>query len=233
MDRLSFVSFFVPQKPGFGNHSGSISSILALLISISLIAGLSACKSGTAVGTASYAVPTAITLQPQPNASLEVGQTMTFTSSATDSSNHAIAGEPISFASSNQAVVTVAANGTACAGSWDSLTNPQICTPGQIGTAVVTATAQGVTSPSSLVYVHQHIDNIVVSPVAAQPPPLSSVCFSTTQATVPAQSFNYQANAFSDGTDITSSVGPFTWQAVSPGVVMLKAASLSNPITGL
>ena len=116
------------------------------------------------------------------------------------------------------------------------LANPQICTPGQSGSSVITATAQGVTSPSTVIYVHQHIDHIVVSPVAAQPPPLSSTCFSAGQT--PAQTkgevYNFQANAFSgNGTDITASVGIFEWQATNAQVVTLKEASLSTPITGL
>lgn len=207
-------------------------SFALILIILVFIAGLTGCHSN-AVGIASFAVPTSISLNPANTASLEVGTYMTFTASASDSSNHAIANEPISYASSNQAVVTVAANGLACAGTWNSLSNPQICTPGQIGTAVITANAQGVTSPSTTVYVHQHIDKILVSPVAAQPPPFSSLCFSARQATAPVQSYNYQANAYSGTADITSTVGPFTWQTAGAAVVTLNVASLSKPVTGL
>ncbi len=205
-------------------------------IAISCILLFSGCHSGNAVAAATYAVPTSVSINPTPSASLELGKTLQFSSSANNSTNQTISGEPIEFASSNQAVVTVAANGVACAGIWDSLTNPQICSPGQSGSSVITATAQGVTSPSTVVYVHQHIDHIVVSPVAAQPPPLSSTCFSagTTQAGTKGEIYNYQANAYSgNGTDITSSVGIFEWQATSAQVVTLKEASLSSPINGL
>lgn len=205
-------------------------------IAISCIIIFSGCHSGNAVATASYAVPTSVLITPTPSASLELGKTLQFSSIANNSSNQTISGEPIEYASSNQAVVTVAANGLACAGIWDSLTNPQICTPGQSGSSVITASAQGVTSPSTVVYVHQHIDHIVISPVAAQPPPLSSTCFSAGQT--PAQTkgeiYNFQANAYSgNGTDITASVGVFTWQATNAQVVTLKEASLSSPVTGL
>ncbi len=205
-------------------------------IAISCILIFSACHSGNAVATANYAVPTSVNINPTPSASLELGKTLQFSSIANNSSNQTISGEPIEYASSNQAVVTVAATGLACAGIWDSLTNPQICTPGQSGSSVITATAQGVTSPSTVVYVHQHIDHIVVSPVAAQPPPLSSTCFSAgqTQAGTKGEIYNFQANAYSgNGTDITSSVGIFTWQATNAQVVTLKGASLSSPINGL
>ena len=89
-------------------------------IAISCILLFSGCHSGNAVATASYAVPTSVSINPTPSASLELGKTLQFFSSANNSSNQTISGEPIEFASSNQAVVTVAANGLACAGIWDS-----------------------------------------------------------------------------------------------------------------
>ncbi len=210
-------------------------SYLAILTAILSILTLSGCHSGNAVATANYPVPNSVSLAPTPSISLELGASGQFSASASNASNQAIT-EPISYASSNQAVVTVAANGLACAGSWDSLTAPQICTPGQVGTAIVTATAQGVTSPSTTVYVHQHIDHITISPVAAQPPPLSTTCFSAgqTQNNTKGEVYNFQANAFSgNGSDITSSVGIFSWQSANAAVATLKTATISSPIQGL
>ena len=122
--------------------------------------------------------------------------------------------------------MTIATNGLACAGTWDSLTTPQICTPGPVGMAQVTARSHGVSSPPTTVYVHQHIDKIVVSPVTGQTPP-TGPCFSK------GQSFNYQANAFSRGLDITGTVGPFTWQSVNTDVTTLAIATDSAPVAGL
>jgi hypothetical protein len=76
------------------------------------------------------------------------------------------------------------------------------------------------------VYVHQHIDKIVVSPVTGQTPP-AGPCFSR------GQSFNYQASALSGGLDITGTVGPFTWQSVNTDVTTLAIATDSAPVTGL
>ena len=131
--------------------------------------------------------------------------TQTFTATPQNNKHVAIT-TPVTFLSSNTAVLTIASNGLACAGTWDSLTAPQICTPGPVGVAQVTATSHGVSSPPTTVYVHQHIDNIVVSPIPGQTPPAGS-CFSKGQI------FNYQATAFSRGLDITASVGPFTWRS--------------------
>src|SRR5208337_5597010 len=100
--------------------------------------------------------------------------------------------QPLYYQTSDPTVVTVAANGLACAGSWDSLTAPTVCTAGRVGVAQVTATAQGVTSPTTTVYVHQHIDSITLNPAANQQ---SSPCQSVNQT------FIYEAHAFSRGND--------------------------------
>jgi hypothetical protein len=180
------------------------------------LGGLVGCSSGSPVSTTSFAVPASITLTPKPNASMEIGAFQTFLATATSSTNTTIA-VPISYQSSNTAVLTIASNGLACAGSWDSLSNPQICTPGGVGVAAVTATAQGVSSPSTTVYVHQHIDKVTVSLLLPpnQPPPVNP-CLSV------GQSANYQANAYSRGVDVTSSVGVFNWQLLNPSVATLN-----------
>src|SRR5204863_1542643 len=112
-----------------------------------------------------------------------------------------------------------------------SLSTPQICTPGPVGTAQVTATAQGISSPPTTVYVHQHIENITMTPIPFQTPPNSQNCFSKTQI------FNYQASAFTRGStaliDITPTVGPFTWQALTFNVVTLNVAIKAKPISCL
>jgi hypothetical protein len=180
------------------------------------LGGLVGCSSGSAVGTTSFAVPASITLNPNPNASMEIGTYQAFLATAMNSTKTTIA-EPISYQSSNTAVLTIASNGLACAGSWNSLSVPQICTPGGVGVAVVTATAQGVSSPSTTVYVHQHIDKVAVSLLLPpnQPPPVNP-CLSV------GQSANYQANAYSRGVDVTSTVGVFEWQLLNPSVATLN-----------
>ena len=65
-----------------------------------------------------------------------------------------------------------------------------------------------------------------LSPVTGQTPP-AGPCFSRDQ------SFNYQANAFSRGLDITGTVGPFTWQSVNVDVTTLAIATDSAPVAGL
>jgi hypothetical protein len=185
---------------------------------IFLVGTLPGCSSGSAVHTATYAVPASLTLTPNPYLSLEIGTYQALTATALSSTKTTIT-QPISFLSSNTAVVNVANNGLACAGSWDSLSNPQICTPGGVGVAQVTASAQGVSSPTTTVFVHQHVDKVAVSLLVLpnQPPP-TNPCFSVGQTS------NYQATAFSNGVDITSTVGVFIWQTLVANVATLTTA---------
>src|SRR5580692_11587739 len=185
---------------------------------IFLAGGLPGCSGGSPVHTASFAVPASLTLTPNPYLSLEIGTSQAVTATALSSTKATIT-EPISFQSSNTAVVNVASNGLVCAGSWDSLSNPQICTPGGVGMAQVTASAQGVSSPTTTVFVHQHVDKVTASLLVLpnQPPP-TNPCFSVGQTS------NYQAAAFSNGVDITSTVGVFTWQTLVANVATLTTA---------
>lgn len=186
----------------------------------SLIFFLAACLAGCGRGSrpaSTPVTPASIALSPANNVSLDIGSTRLFTASALNSQGSPIA-VTISFQSTNPAVVTIASSGLACAGSWDSLTNPIVCTPGPAGTAQVTASSNGISSPPVTVYVHQHVDSVKIEPVT---PPLPS-CLSK-DAT-----FDFAARAFSRGIDITSTVGPFSWQAVS-----IQVVTVDNTIAGL
>jgi hypothetical protein len=211
-------------------RSGSVAVAIAIFL---LICSLAGCSSGNSTSTTSFPTPAIISLAPATNASVESGQTLAFTATPKNKSGTAVS-TPVQYVSSNTAVMTVADNGDACAGSWDSLSAPQICTAGPVGTAQVYATAQGVSSPPTTVYVHQHIDNIQVSLVPGQNLPgyfgtgTGQVnCFSAGAV------FNYQARAFSQGTDITSSVGSFTWQAVNSSVAKLNSTVSGLPLNQL
>jgi len=200
-------------------RSGSVVSVVFVAVLLScLMIGLAGCGTKSAVTTTTYPVPASISMTPAANFSMELGTTQMFTTTITSSAKQTVT-EPVSFVSSNTAVVSVAANGTACAGSWNSLSNPQICTPGPVGVAQVTATAQGVSSPTTTVYVHQHIDKIVVNQfqLPNEPPP-TTPCLSVGQTT------HYRATAYSRGVNITSTVGVFSWQALNVSVATLSTA---------
>ncbi len=208
-----------------GRLSAAVRSSFLVFV-LSVIAVLTGCSSSSPTRNAPFPVPANIALSPSGSVSLDVGSfTQAFTASPRNNRNTVIT-TPVSFHSSNTAVLTIANNGLACAGAWDSLTAPQICTPGPVGTAQVTATSHGVSSPPTTVYVHQHIDRIELSPIPGQTPP-AAPCFSKGQV------FNYQATALSRGLDITASVGPFTWQQTNTEVATIVIATASAPVTGL
>jgi len=200
---------------------GAVVPAVLTLLGITQLASLTGCSSSSPVKTVTYPVAASIAISPSPDVSLELGTNQAFSVTVEDSAKANIT-EPVTFVSSNPAVVTVAANGLACAGSWNSLSSPQICTPGATGVAQITAVAQGVSSPATTVYVHQHIDKVVISTVPTVPPEPTTPCLSVGQA------MEYQAKAFSQGNDITSTVGIFTWQALT-----LSVASLSTTAPGL
>ena len=192
---------------------GFVIAVLCLLVAVE-----AGCSSGKAVNAAAYPVPTSITLAPTGSVSMELGTNQQFLATPENASKAPIT-EPVFYHSNNSAVASVAANGLVCAGTWDSLSVPQICTAGPVGFADITATTQGVSSPTTRVYVHQHIDSVVITPVP--PVPINS-CLSVTQTAA------YQATAYSRGVDVTASAGQFSWQMLNAGV-----ASFSTTANGL
>src|SRR5450755_730544 len=151
---------------------GRFVSAVAVIIMLCMAIVLAGCSHSQAVTTTTTQgpVPSIISLSPAQVSDLEVGKTLGFIATPQDTGGTALT-DTVSYQSSNTAVLTVTTGGLACAGSWDSLTIPTVCTPGPVGVAQVTATAQGVSSPPTTVYVHQHIDSVAVTPAPNQAPP--------------------------------------------------------------
>jgi hypothetical protein len=168
---------------------------------------LAACGGKSKPKTSGPGIPASVTLTPT-SATVTRGQTVVFSSSVLDSNGTAVTNQTISFQSSNTSVLQVASGGLACAGTWDSLTTPVVCTPGPVGTATVTAVSGGLSSSPSTVAVHERIDQVTVSPS-------SPACISSTHT------LQFTAHAFSNGQDVTSSVGSFVWNSNQGQVVSL------------
>src|ERR1700733_1661990 len=173
--------------------------------------------------------PGKITLTPATSASLQLGNTLNFIASAQNNSG-SNGNTVCTFQSSDTNILNIAPNGVACAGVWDSAF--VTCTPQNYGVVQVTAAALGATSLPTLVYVHPPVDNVritLVPPVNSTPPacpgqqtiPLACVppSFAKQSCLSANQTMTLQANAFSKGIDVTSSVGPFTWTETSSTVV--------------
>jgi hypothetical protein len=178
------------------------------VLAIALCA-LSACGGSRPPGPS--LVPGKITLNPATSASMQLGSTITFTATAQNGGGTAV-NPGFTFQSSDTSILNIAPNGVACAGRWDATFSN--CTPGSTGSVQVTATALGTTSQPTLVFVHPPIDNITVTEVLnTTPPPLPGPCFPQTQ------SITIKATAWSQNTDVTATVGPFTWTPSNPAVV--------------
>ena len=193
-------------------------SVIAIL---SLLA-LAACGGGSKAGAPLF--PGRINLTPNINTSMVVGTVIGFVASAQTTSGTNLA-VPITYASNDTSILNLAPNGAACAGHWDITFS--VCTPGGIGVALVTASALGASSVPTYVFVHPPIDNITVTGFLITGVPPQEPCLSQ------GQSMTVQAHAFSQGVDITSSVGPFTWTANNSSVVALTPLpnTTFNPIT--
>jgi len=186
------------------------SSGLWLAVAVSSLLGVSACGGGGKAGPPLF--PGKVTLTPSTTTSLELGGTLNFTAAVQTASGTNLT-TAITFTSSDTSIVNLAPNGVACAGHWDvGFTS---CTPGAPGVALVTASALGGTSVPTYVFVHPPIDNVTVSGVLLTGVPVQEPCLSQSQT------MTVEAHAFSQGADITASVGPFTWTTTNPTVATL------------
>ncbi|HEY6373804.1 MAG TPA: hypothetical protein VIX37_24745 [Candidatus Sulfotelmatobacter sp.] len=186
------------------------SKVLRLAVAILSLWSFSGCGGGTKPGPPIF--PGRVNLTPGGNTSLALGGVLSFLASAQTSSGTNIS-TTFTFTSSDTSILTLAPNGVACAGHWD--VNYTVCTPGNSGPVQVTASALGASSVPTYVFVHPPIDSITVTGVLLDGVPVQEPCLSQSQ------SMTVEAHAFSQGTDITASVGPFTFSANNAGVVNL------------
>jgi hypothetical protein len=188
----------------------SLSNALRLAVAIISLWSLGGCGKTAKPGPPNF--PGRINLSPAVNTSMVLGATLNFTASVQTASGGNVA-TPVTYTSSDTSVLTLAPNGVACAGHWDVAFTT--CIPGGTGLALVTASALGAFSVPTYVFVHPPIDNITVTGVLLNGISVQEPCLSQTQT------MTVEAHAFSQGTDITSSVGPFSWSANNPAVVSL------------
>ncbi len=186
--------------------------LLALAI-IFLVLALTGCL-GKGSGNSGNGGVQSVTLNPAENLSMDVGATQVFSATGKNAAGQTVLGVEIQFlvVSGNpnaSAPLSIAGNGNACAGTWDPAI--AICSPGTSGIALVTAVIQGVSSPVTTVYVHQHVDSIQVQQAEALPPQYD--CFSQ------GQTWLYGGTAYSNGVDITTTVGPMSWSSSNVGVI--------------
>jgi len=201
--------------------------VLAVL-SITLAFGsLTGCGGGSATGTSAVPTPAKIILTPG-NSSIDIGTTLQFSASPVTAAGGGITTLPIVYSSSNPSVLSFvpSAGGLACAGKWD--TSGRVCTPQGAGVTQVTATGNGVASTPVTVYVHQHIDTITLSLI--NPPIPQPDCITLAQAPGIQNYLEFQARAFSNGAEITNTVGSFNFSQNNPTVAKISTtdSTLNN-----
>lgn len=202
------------SKPKLSNCRNGIHWVSLAILLIALLSAATGCgkKSTPRPVTATVAV------NPGTTQSLEIGTLLGFAAQAKASNGAIVSGVTFTWNSSDPTILQIANNGLACAGTWNSLTLPIICSPGGAGTVIVTASAGNIPSPPVQVFVHQHVDRLVISPIA----PPASGC-SSQNATL-----DYEATAFSNGQDVTSTVGSINWVSTTTTV-----ATANTTATGL
>src|ERR1041385_1168395 len=181
-----------------------------IFLFVSLIAGCGGSKSANTTVAAVNVSPAIL--------SMVAGQVVTLSPSAVNFDN-AVVTTTFTFNSSNTSIAIISPQGSACAGVWDSAfvvcngldahNNPIT------GTAIITATAAGITSGPVSVSVHPSITSVSVDP-ATDP------CFSITQT------HQFVAHAFHNGTEITSQIGNFSWSASAGAVAIVDANGLAT-----
>jgi hypothetical protein len=209
------------EEKGFMGRSRTGRLVCAVALcgaSVGLLSVLGGCGKHSSASKSPF--PARITLNPGGTTSLQLGSTLKFSASATNSAN-ATLNVPITFQSNDTGLLNFAPGGTACAGVWS--TTFTVCVPGASGVVQVTATADGAVSSPTLVFIHPPVDNIVVNQVPPSPPYNNPVpCLSQNQT------ITLQATAYSQGIDVTSSVGQFNFSAVNPGVVTITPIITSS-----
>jgi hypothetical protein len=153
--------------------------------------------------------PKAISVNPT-SLSLNLGDVRSVSATVVDANGNAASNPPtISFASSNTAVATISTTGLVCAGTWDA--NFIVCdaSHSQPGTANINVTAGSLTTTVP-VFTHLHVDRVTISPATVD-------CRSS------GQTQQLTAQAFSNGVDVTSTVGPFTWTSSSTDVATIDS----------
>jgi hypothetical protein len=181
-----------------------------LLVFLSFIAG---CGGGSSANT----TVASVSLGPA-TLSLVAGDVVSVSATAVNSAAGNVV-TTFTFNSTNTSVATISPAGSVCAGVWDSafvVCNGLDAQNNPIsGSAIITATAAGVTSGPVSVSVHPSITSVtVVPPVEA--------CFSI------AQTHQFVAQAFHNTQEITSQIGSFTWLSAAGAVVSVDANGLAT-----
>jgi hypothetical protein len=184
---------------------------------------------------------TSISLAPIGPISLNQGDVVSMSVTATDAKGHVVQNQTLTFNSNPPNIVQVANNGLICAGGqWEDsnhdptkgLANPVICAgfPGATPTSLpifntgatsITVTAQGVTSNAVSVNVHAKVARVVLNPT--NPPCVAQ-----------GAGASYTAQVFDiSGNDITSQIGSFSWSVADSSIGAIGSATTTGSVNSV
>ena len=174
-----------------------------------------------------------VTLTPA-SISIVAGQVAQISASALNPTGGPVNPLPtFTFNSSNTSIASVSSAGLVCAGVWDALfitCNGNDAQGNPItGTAIITASAEGVSSAPTQVSVHPPVSSVIVDPVAG--------CFSikethqfTAHACSTAGPHDSSGPCAPNARDITNLIGTFTWTETSGGVATVDANGVATAV---
>ncbi len=208
--RIQLVSKTRRKRPVSRCFAGTLPVLL--ILSLFFVSG---CGGSSSSATNAVAL---VTVSPT-TLSLVAGQVVTLTPGAVNSADSPVT-TTFTFNSSNTSIATISPSGQVCGGVWDSIfvvCNGNDSSGNPIaGSATITVTAGGITSGPVSVAVHPSVTSVSID----SPP--SNTCFSI------ARTFQFTAHAFHGTTEITNSVGPFTWTQNDGTVAAVDANGLAT-----
>jgi hypothetical protein len=218
------INTLAPGKRARGGFMHRCSSGFLFILTLTFVSALTGCLGTSSKPSGSLAV-SSVSLTPASNVSIDVGSNQVFTATGKNSTGGTVVGVQIQYVVSvPQGVTTpppiqLTNSGNACAGTWDA--SGAICSPGTSGVALVSAVINGISSPPTTVYVHNHVDSIQI--IQTQTPPPQYDCFSQ------GQTWQFRGIAYSGTDDISDTVGPLTWSSSNPSVVTMTPLVTGQP----
>jgi hypothetical protein len=199
----------------FRRHSRFLCLAATLVVALFLLGG---CGGGgdTPAGTG-----TPTTLIVTPNVlSLNAGQVVQLTSQLDDGAGNPLTNTVFTYTATGGVQVSNA--GLVCAGTWDSLTAPVVCTPGPAtGTGAVTVASAGITTTVNAA-IHVRIARMTISTTAP-----GGGCNSQGET----QQFTAQAfDSSNPPVNITSTVGAITYTSSNTASVTIDANGLATAV---
>jgi hypothetical protein len=203
-------------------------AVAAYVFILFLVVLMTGCGGGSGQSSADKKAALTVTqvdLFPAPSISLQPGEVTQLFAQALNSSGNQVFTQTITFNSGNPKIQIGTLNGQTllCAGTWSdpaNAGNAVVCTPTTAvpDTSNITASAGGVTSPTTIASIHVAVANVTVVPQVT--PPLSSIppCVNEGKTQI------YKAVAKDiNGVDITSTVGTFNWSSSQINVATIPA----------